>query len=125
MATPFSGPLQAGAQKVSWDGAKRIGRPRDGAYSVIVDATDAVGSTAVTLPFLTDAHAPVVRLLAGRPPRLRVSEPATLTVRVNGSARTITARAAGVVALSRIARVRTLVVVARDAAGNRSVLRRP
>jgi hypothetical protein len=122
VATPFSGPLQAGAQTVSWDGAKRIGKPRDGAYSAIVDATDAVGATAVTLPFLTDAHAPVVQLLSGRPPRLRVSEPATLTVRVNGSARTITARAAGVVALRRIARVRTLVVVARDAAGNRSVL---
>ena len=62
VTTPFSGPVAGGCPEVSWDGAKRIGRPRDGAYSVIVDATDVVGSTAVTLPFLTDAHAPVVQL---------------------------------------------------------------
>jgi hypothetical protein len=125
VATPFSGPLQAGAQTVTWDGTKRIGKPRDGAYSAVVDATDAVGVTTISLPFVTDAHAPILRLAPSRPPRLWVSEPATLTVRVNGSARTIVARSPGSVQLRGIKRVRTLVVVARDAAGNRSVLRRP
>ena len=71
-----------------------------------------------------DARAPVVRLLA-RPPRLWVSEPATLTVRVNGSLRRLVAKQAGAVLLTRVKRVRTLVVVARDPAGNRSVLKRP
>jgi hypothetical protein len=122
VATPFAGALQAGLQTISWDGKKRIGKPRDGAYSAVVDATDAVGSIAVSLPFVMDAHPPVVRLSAGRPPRLWVSEPATLTIRVNGSARTIVARSAGTVWLRGIRRVRTLVAVARDAAGNRGLL---
>jgi hypothetical protein len=125
VATPFTGPLQAGAQTIAWDGTKRIGKPRDGVYSAEVDATDAIGSTTISLPFVTDAHAPVLRFASARLPRLWVSEPATLTVRVNGSARTIVARSPGFVQLRGIKRVRTLVVVARDAAGNRSVLRRP
>ncbi len=122
VATPFAGALQAGRQTISWDGRKRIGKPRDGAYSAVVDATDTVGSTAVGLPFVMDAHPPVLRLRASRPPRLWVSEPAMLTIRVNGSARTIVARSAGAVQLRGIRRVRTLVAVARDPAGNRGVL---
>jgi hypothetical protein len=53
-----------------------------------------------------------------------VSEPATLALRVNGSLRTLRVREPGTVRIRRIERLRTLVVVARDAAGNRSVLRR-
>ena len=48
-----------------------------------------------------------------------------MTVRVNGSLRHLTAPARGYLALDGIRKVRTLVVVARDAAGNRAVLRRP
>ena len=76
------------------------------------------------LPFLLDAHPPVIKL-ASRPPRLWVSEAATLSVRVNGALRRLKATGPGYLALTRIRTVRTLVVVARDTAGNRAIFRRP
>jgi hypothetical protein len=124
VATPFAGPLEPGAQTVSWDGAKRLGAARDGSYTAVLEVTDAVGTSQVTLPFTLDRHAPSVKLLA-RPLRLWVSEASTVTVRVNGAVRRATLAKAGTVPLSKIRKVKTLVVVARDAAGNTGTLRRP
>jgi hypothetical protein len=53
-----------------------------------------------------------------------VSEAATLRIRVNGALRVLRVAAAGTVRIPRIERLRTLVVTARDAAGNESTLRR-
>ncbi len=125
VATPFAGALAQGPQLVGWDGAKRSGRALDGSYTAVVEATDAVGTALIALPFVKDTTAPRLRLLAGRRPRLWVSEPASLTVRVNGSLRRLDATTAGPVALPGIRTLRTLVAVARDTAGNRAVLRRP
>ncbi len=124
VATLFSGALDPGLQSVRWDGAKRSGRTVDGSYSAVVEATDAVGTVSLALPFLLDAQAPSIRLLS-RPPRLWLSEAASLTIRVNGSRRRITARGRGTVPLRGIRSVRSIVVVARDAAGHRAVLQRP
>ena len=85
VATPYTGTLAAGPQSLGWNGAKRVGRTLDGSYTAVIDATDAVGTATVSLPFQLDAHPPVVKL-AARPVRLWVSEAATVTVRVNGSA---------------------------------------
>ena len=63
--------------------------------------------------------------LASRPPRLWVSEAATVTVRVNGALRRLRRQARDIWRSRGIRKVRTLVVVARDAAGNKAVLRRP
>ncbi|MGZ8687164.1 MAG: N-acetylmuramoyl-L-alanine amidase, partial [Gaiellaceae bacterium] len=125
VATPFSGALAQGLQLVGWDGAKRSGRALDGSYTAVVEATDAVGTASIALPFVKDTTAPRLRLLAGRRPRLWVSEPASLTVRVNGALRRLDATGPGPVALPGIRTLRTLVAVARDTAGNRTVLRRP
>lgn len=123
VATPFSGVLPQGRQVVVWDGSKRVGRARDGAYTAVVEATDAVGTATIALPFLKDATPPRVRLLTRPTPRLWVSEPVTVTVRVNGTLRRLQAVAAGPLPLPGIRTVRTLVAVARDEAGNRTVLR--
>jgi hypothetical protein len=125
VATPFARSLAQGAQLVGWDGAKRIGRALDGSYTAVVEATDAVGTAAIALPFVKDTTSPRLRLLPGVKPRLWVSEPAALTVRVNGALRRLDAATAGPVALPGIRMLRTLLAVARDAAGNRAVLRRP
>ena len=123
VATPFSGALQAGAQAIGWDGRKRLGKALDGSYTAVVEAVDAVGTSRITLPFRrTPGHPSCVSL--GQPPRLSVSEPASLTVRVNGSVRRLVAKQAAWSRCRGQARP-TLVVVARDAAGNRSVFRRP
>ena len=123
VATPFSGPV-SGAQSTSWDGSKRLGKASDGAYTVAVEATDGVTTAQVELPLLVDANAPRLHLVSAAPPRLRVSEPATVTLRVNGARRVLRVAAAGIVRIPRIERVRTLVGTAVDAAGNRATLRR-
>jgi len=124
VATPFAGPLEAGAGTVEWDGSKRVGNARDGTYTAVLEVTDAVGTSQVTLPFTLDRHAPTIKLLA-RPLRLAVSEASTVTVRVNGAARRATLSQAGTIPLTGIRKLRTLTAVARDAAGNKSTLRRP
>ena len=123
VATPLAGSFDAGMQVATWDGKKRIGRARDGDYVVSVESADAVGTARVELPVLLDRTAPGVRVVSVSPAVLRVSEPATLAVRVNGALRRMRIDAAGDVRLRGIARLRTLVVVATDAAGNRAVLR--
>jgi hypothetical protein len=124
VATPFTGSLGPGERVVSWDGRKRLGKAQDGAYVASVEAVDAVGTARADVPFLLDATAPTVRVVSTEPPRLWVSESATLAVIANGARRTIYATGAGTHRIARIERLRTLVVVARDAAGNESVLRR-
>ena len=41
-----------------------VGKTLDGSYAAVIDATDAVGTATVSLPFLLDAHPPVVKLAA-------------------------------------------------------------
>jgi N-acetylmuramoyl-L-alanine amidase len=124
VATPLQGTFAAGTQVARWDGMKRIGRAGDGGYVVSVEAADAIGTSRVELPVVLDRTSPVVRLVSTSPAVLRVSEPAILAIRVNGALRRVEVHTAGPVRLRGIARLRTLVVVARDAAGNRGALRR-
>jgi flagellar hook assembly protein FlgD len=124
VATPFTGAVDVGSHTVTWDGAKRLGRTRDGSYVVSVEAEDAIGTTAVELPFLLDATPPTVHVVSAEPPRIWVSEAAALDVRVNGARRRMRAAGPGPVPIPRIERLRTLVVVATDAAGNRTTFRR-
>jgi len=124
VATPYTGQLSAGRQSIGWNGARRVGTTPDGSYVAVLDATDAVATSTVSLPFLLDAHAPVIRLYA-KPARIWVSEAAAVTVRVNGSLRRLQARGPGYLVLGGIRKVRSIVVVARDPAGNRGVLRWP
>jgi hypothetical protein len=125
IATPFEGPLLAGRRRIVWDGRKRLGRLRDGSYTAVVETVDAVGTARLELPFSSDTTPPRVRLLSPQPPQLDVREPATLTMRINGARRLLDVAAPGHVAIPGIAGVRTLVLVARDAAGNVTRLRLP
>ena len=124
VATPFSAPVGPGEHVASWDGTKRLGKAADGAYTVSVEAMDGLGTARVELPLLVDATAPVVQVVSDSPPRLRVSERATLVLRANGARRTLAVAAAGVVRIPRIERLRSLTGTATDAAGNRTVVRR-
>jgi hypothetical protein len=123
IATPFEGPMLGGRRLVAWDGAKRVGRLRDGVYEAILEATDSVGTSRIGLSFASDTRAPAIRFLPGLPVRLRVSEPARLTLLVNGASRKVDVTAAGDVVVASRGRVRA---VAWDVAGNRSgVVRYP
>ena len=123
IATPFEGPLLGGRRLVAWDGAKRVGRLRDGLYQAVVEATDTFTTARIELPFASDTRAPALRFLPGLPVRLRVSEPSRVTLLVNGAPRKLDVKAAGDVVIASGGRVRA---VAWDAAGNRSAaIRRP
>ena len=89
VATPFTGAAEPGERIVTWDGRKRLGKARDGSYVVSVEASDGVATAKAEVPFLLDATAPTVRVVSAEPPRVWVSEAATLRVRVNGVRRTI------------------------------------
>jgi hypothetical protein len=120
VVTPLAGPLAAGAQRVVWDGSKRIGRALDGAYAAVLEATDAIATARVSLPFVSDTRAPKVKILRRNPLRIEVSEPARLTLRVGGRSQAYDAKSAGVVVVRNVSRRGGVRVVAWDAAGNRS-----
>jgi hypothetical protein len=116
----LSASLPPGTQQLTWNGTRESGPVRDGAYDAIVEARDAVGTAAVVAPFVLDTAAPRVEVLPGRPLRVRVSEPARLTLRIDGTTLRHEVTRAGVVRIpwsGEAARVRA---VAWDAAGNPS-----
>jgi N-acetylmuramoyl-L-alanine amidase len=110
--------LGPGPQRLDWDGSKRIGRLPDGTYEAVVEATDAIGLSSLRLPFVSDTRAPQVRVLKGRPLRVWVSEPALLTLRVNGVPLREEARRAGELRVQWVGAAGRVRVVAWDAAGN-------
>jgi len=126
VATLANGPLGPGAQTLDWDGSKRLGRLLDGSYEAVVEATDTIGLSALRLPFVSDTHAPVVRVLKGRPLRLWLSEPSLVTLRVNGVALRQDVKRAGEVRVAWRGSAGRVRAVAWDAAGNvsRPALRR-
>jgi hypothetical protein len=126
VTTLTKGDFSPGPQRLDWDGAKRVGRLLDGSYEAVVEATDPVGLSSFRLPFASDTRAPVVRVLKGRPLRVWLSEPATLTMRVDGVSLRQEARRAGEIRVAWRGPASTVRVVAWDAAGNvsRPALRR-
>ena len=118
VATPFTGQLAAGSRAVRWDGSKRLGKLLDGSYTAVVEATDAVATSSASLTFASDTRAPAVRILKGRPLRVWVSKPATLTLRVDGASLKQFAAGAGVVRIRWSGPASHVRVVAWDDAGN-------
>jgi hypothetical protein len=120
VATPVTGSLQTGLQRLAWDGSRSDGRLRDGEYRAVVEATTAAGTIAYGVPFFVDTTAPRVRILPTRGLRIEVSEPATLTLVVDGRALRRDVRRAGIVRIPWAGTPRRARVVAWDAAGNTS-----
>ena len=112
----LSAELMPGQQSFVFGGTSSDGATvPDGDYQ----AKLTVGTVVQFLPLSIDRVPPSVALVSVKPLRLRVAERVTVIAIVNG--REIRAsKAAGVFALARGETVRTLRVVARDAAGNES-----
>jgi hypothetical protein len=121
VAAPLTATYDAGAHRFEWNGARAAGRIKDGAYSLVVEATDAVvGVVSVAVPFGVDTVAPRIRILPGRRIRVEVGEPAVLYVRIDGARLERTVKKAGIVRIPWDGAARRVRVVARDAAGNAS-----
>ncbi len=121
VATPFAGPLEPGARRIDWDGAKRIGRLVDGMYEAVVEATDPIATTTVSLPFAADTRQPRLRIVQRRPLRIWVSEPARLTLRFGMRGLVHEARVAGIARIPDAPRLGIVRAVAWDPAGNKSI----
>jgi hypothetical protein len=115
-ATLLDTDAAAGSQQIEWDGN---GLP-DGRYNVVLSVTDAVTTVTRSRPVRIDRVAPVLRLRSLRSASLWVSEPARVTVVLNGRARRLTLKRRGAFSIWHRGTVRTLRAFAVDAAGNRS-----
>jgi len=126
VATPFSGSLAPGSQRVMWDGRKRIGRVLDGRYVAELTVTDVVGTVSQRLGFAADTTRPSLRLVSLRPLRLWLSEPAEIVLVTDGRRQAVRRARAGTFTVPLAGTPRRLRVVAWDAGGNTSrPLRRP
>ncbi len=118
VASPLIGSYPAGPQRFVWDGVRGAGVLRDGEYTAIVEAFGGPGKIAFGVPFVTDTTAPRLRILPNERLRVEVSEPAALTLVIDGQPLKVEATRAGVVRIPWAAPVRRVRVVAWDAAGN-------
>jgi len=112
IASVYSADLQPGSQTVTWNGANA----KDGKYAGVLTATNDVGTVVHTVLFRIDRIPPRLTVLSFARLRFRVSEPATIRLTLNGRLVVRTVRA-GVFSF-RSASVRSVRIVARDAAGN-------
>jgi hypothetical protein len=116
VATLLESDLGPGTQRLSWNGSKLP----DGRYLVAVAATDSLLTVTQRVAVQIDRRAPILRLVSLPSAILRVSEPGTLVVAVNGRWRKLTVRKAGLVRVPHTGRVRGLTAYAFDLAGNKS-----
>jgi len=112
VAAVYSAELPGGAQTLDWNGA---GVP-DGRYAGVLTATNEIGTVRHTALFAIDTTAPQLRAISFRRLRFTVSEPAAIRLVLNGKRITRTVRAGSF--SFRASRVRSVRIVARDAAGN-------
>jgi hypothetical protein len=120
IASPLIGSLLPGPQRLVWDGTRSTGKLRDGGYEAIVEVQDEIGEISYGVPFVSDTLAPRVRILPSTKLRVELSEPAVLTLRIDGNALRHEAKRAGIVRIPWRGSARRVRAVAWDAAGNAS-----
>jgi hypothetical protein len=113
LASVYSADLLVGPQTVAWTPSGL----KDGKYAAVLTVMNDIGTVLHTTPFRIDTVAPVLRAISFRGLRFRVSEPATVSLTVNGKRGTRAVRA-GVFSFRPGSRVRTVRIVAQDAARN-------
>ena len=116
VATLLDAQLGSGVQRLSWDG----GGLADGRYSAVASATDALMTVSQSIVLRIDRRPPVLRLASLVPLKLWLSEPALVTVVLDGRVHRLTRASAGFFRMAHAGAVRSLSAAAVDVAGNRS-----
>jgi hypothetical protein len=116
LATPLDANLAAGPQHLTWDGG---GLP-DGRYSAVLSATDSLITVKQSLLVRLDRVSPTLRLVSFRLLRFWLSEPAQVTVVLNGRPHQLAIKRAGFFRVGHNGPVRAVRAYAFDLAGNRS-----
>ena len=112
IAPVLAASLPVGPQSVAW----KASGTTDGTYAGTLTTTGEAGSASRSVLFRIDTKPPRLRALSFRALRFWVSEPATITLVVNG-ARVVRAVRAGTFSY-RQTRVRSARITAKDSAGN-------
>jgi flagellar hook assembly protein FlgD len=115
--------LPAGPQQLPWDGTSAGARVADGSYDAVVAATDSLTTVTQTVPLVLDTTAPVVKIVSFAKLRFHTSEAANVIAVVNGKRIALVVRA-GIFRVPFTGKPRTLILIAGDAAGNRSRLQK-
>jgi N-acetylmuramoyl-L-alanine amidase-like protein/flagellar hook capping protein FlgD len=124
VATPWSGPLDAGPQTLGWDGTLDDGTAApDGTYVLSLSIADEFTTFARTAPVTLDSTPPSVTVLSYRTMRFRTSEPVLLTLVVGARRYTRTLTRPGTVSFWLRQKPRAYRLIASDTAGNVSVVR--
>jgi len=120
VASPLFGSFFPGMRRFVWDGVRSTGLLRDGGYEAIIEAQDGIGAISYGVPFVSDTVAPRLRILPSERLRIEVSEPAVLTLRIDGRALRYEAKRAGIVRIPWEGTAHRVRAVGWDAAGNAS-----
>ena len=112
----FEGDLRAEPQQIAWDG----GGLADGSYKAVLSATDALMTVRQSVSVRIDTVPPVLRLASLPLLRFWLSEPARLTLVMNGRTYRLTLKKPGYFRVGHRGTVRGLSGFAVDTAGNRS-----
>ena len=116
LATLLEQDLTPGSQQLTWNGS---GLP-DGRYVVAVTSADSLLEVTQRVVVRIDRRPPALRLLSLAPIALRVSEPGTLVLAVNGRWSKLRVKRAGLLRIGHRGPVRGFTAYELDLAGNRS-----
>jgi hypothetical protein len=121
VATPF--PRQAlgpGDVVAGWDGTNGGARLADGGYEAVLTVSTPVGEVSLRVPLTIDTTPPQLRIVDATRWRFWISEPATVTLVVNGQTITTVVQQRGNFSLPHTVRAMSISASAIDAAGNLS-----
>jgi hypothetical protein len=119
LATPLRRQLLAsGVAAVTWDGTSGGARLADGSYDAALTVSTPNGEVSVRAPVTIDTAPPQLRIVDGPRWRFWVSEPATVTLVVNGQTTTIVVDRRGEFSLPHTVQATSISGSAIDAAGN-------
>jgi N-acetylmuramoyl-L-alanine amidase len=120
VATVQSSTLGAGPQAVIWNGTAGGVPVPDGPYQAVATVTDAFGTISFSTPLTVDSTPPVLTLADATTLLLQLSEPASVTVTINGSTMVIQEPAGAFTIPWQGGPVASLTAQAQDLAGNLS-----
>lgn len=118
VATVFQGTLGPGLQTITWNGSANGAVLAEGAYELAFTVSDALGDVQQTLSVTIDVTAPVLTAVDTKRLIFALSEPATVTLLVNGQTRVVVGEPAGTFGIPFSGQVTSVVAQAQDFAGN-------
>ncbi len=118
VATVFQGVLAAGPQSVIWNGTANGAPVAEGTYQLVLTATGPLGEVSQSLPVTIDLTPPTLTLVNAARLTFTLSEPATVTLSINGQPTIAVGEPAGTFVVPFTGTVTSVVAQAQDFAGN-------